>query len=108
MTTEVANNRLTGLDVRGLTVQEQVLGTSDYVAPEYIKGGEVDYRADIYGLGCVMFVALTAEVPYPQSGSAAKLYAHLSAETPSVRARRPEVPPRLDEIVRRAMAKEPS
>jgi serine/threonine protein kinase len=95
-------------DSAGLTVEEQLLESFDYVAPEYISGGAVDARVDIYGLGCVLYEALTAEVPYPRSGSAAKLYAHASVEPPSVGAQRPDVPERLDAVVTRALAKDPA
>jgi serine/threonine-protein kinase len=94
-------------DMTGLTVQEQVVEQFDYVAPEYIEGREIDARVDIYGLGCVLYEALTGEVPYPRSGGPAKMYAHLSAEPPSPRARRAEIPEALDQVVRRAMAKDP-
>jgi serine/threonine protein kinase len=94
-------------DSAGLTVEEHLLDSFDYVAPEYISGMEIDARVDIYGLGCVLYEALTAEVPYPRSGSAAKMYAHVSAEPPSVRAKRPEIPERLDAVVKRALAKDP-
>ena len=95
-------------DLTGLTVQEQLLESFDYLAPEYIEGADVDARVDIYGLGCVLYEALTGEVPYPEATPAAKMYAHRSADPPSARARRPEVPEALDAVVRRAMAKDPS
>ncbi|MFL5859260.1 MAG: serine/threonine-protein kinase [Solirubrobacteraceae bacterium] len=94
-------------DLTGLTVANQLLDTFDYVAPEYIEGLDVDYRADIYGLGCLLYEALTGEVPYPRAQPAAKLYAHVSSEPPSARAVRPEVSDQLDAVVRRAMAKRP-
>ena len=95
-------------DLTGLTVQEQLVESFDYLAPEYIEGADVDARVDIYGLGCVLYEALTAEVPYPAATPSAKMYAHRSADPPSVRARRSEVPEALDAVVRRAMAKDPS
>lgn len=95
-------------DLTGLTIQENLLDSFDYLAPEYIEGAEVDARVDIYGLGCVLYEALTGEVPYPAETPSAKMYAHRSADPPSVRARRPDVPEALDAVVRRAMAKEPS
>jgi serine/threonine protein kinase len=94
-------------DPTGLTVEKQLLGDFDYVAPEYIQGSRVDERVDIYGLGAVLYEALTGEVPYPRAGPAAKMYAHASAPAPSARERVPEVPEALDELVRRAMAKRP-
>ena len=80
----------------------------DYLAPEYVAGGKADARVDIYGLGCVLYEALTGEVPFPGPGAAAKMYAHASSDPPSLRARRPEVPERLDAVVRRALAKDPA
>jgi serine/threonine protein kinase len=94
-------------DPTGLTVEKHLLGDFDYVAPEYIQGNRVDERVDIYGLGCILYEALTGEVPYPRAGPAAKMYAHASAAPPSARERVPEVSEALDEVVRRAMAKRP-
>ncbi len=91
-------------DLSGLTVQEQLVGEFDFIAPEYIRGGEVDARVDIYGLGCVLYVALTGEVPFPRAGSAAKMYAHVASEPPSPRSLQDAVPERLDAVARRAMA----
>ncbi len=94
-------------DLTGLTMQESLLASFDYVAPEYIEGGEVDRRVDIYGLGCVLYEALTGEVPFPGTSPAAKMYAHLSADPPSARAVRPDIPEPLDKVIRKAMAKDP-
>jgi serine/threonine protein kinase len=95
-------------DLTGLTMQKHLLESFDYLAPEYIEGREVDARVDIYGLGCVLYEALTGEVPYPAATPAAKMYAHRSADPPSIRARRAEVPEQLDAVVRHAMAKNPA
>jgi hypothetical protein len=94
-------------DTAGLTVPNELLATVDYVAPEAISGGTVDHRADIYGLGLVLFEALVGEVPFPRKVEAAKVYAHLSVPPPSIHERRPEVPRALDAVVQRALAKEP-
>ena len=85
-----------------------MLGTIDYVAPEQIEGSEPDARGDIYGLACVLFETLTGEAPFAgEKGGMAKMWAHLNAESPSVRERRPDVPPALEDVIRRAMAKSP-
>ncbi|HEX8158950.1 MAG TPA: protein kinase [Solirubrobacteraceae bacterium] len=94
-------------DVTGLTAPNELVAALDYVAPELISGEDVDARIDIYGLGLVLFEALTGEVPFSRTGDAAKLYAHLVAEPPSVHQRRPEVPPELDRVIARALAKRP-
>jgi serine/threonine protein kinase len=92
----------------GLTGVNQMLGTVDYVAPEGIEGSEPDARGDVYSLGCVLFETLTGEPPFAgQKGGMAKMWAHVNAEPPSVRETRPDVPPALEDVIRRAMAKAP-
>jgi serine/threonine-protein kinase len=92
----------------GLTGVDQMLGTVDYVAPEQIEGSEPDARGDVYSLGCVLFEMLTGEPPFAgQAGGMAKMWAQVNAEVPSVRERRPDVPPALEDVMRRAMAKAP-
>jgi serine/threonine protein kinase len=92
----------------GLTGIDQMLGTVDYVAPEQIEGSEPDARGDIYSLGCVLFETLMGEAPFAdQKGGMAKMWAQINAEPPSVRERRPDVPPALEEVIGRAMAKTP-
>lgn len=92
----------------GLTAADRVLGTVDYVSPEQIEGSEPDARADIYALGCVLFEMLAGEPPFAgQKGGMAKMWAHVNAETPSVRERRNDVPPGLEDVIGRAMAKAP-
>jgi len=92
----------------GLTRGDRMLGTVDYVAPEQIEGNEPDARGDVYGLGCVLFEMLVGEPPFAeQKGGMAKMWAHVNAESPAVRERRPEVPPGLEEVIGRAMAKAP-
>jgi serine/threonine protein kinase len=92
----------------GLTGVDQMLGTVDYVAPEQIEGSEPDARGDVYSLGCVLFETLTGAPPFAdQKGGMAKMWAQVNAEVPSVRQARPDVPPALDEVIQRAMAKSP-
>ena len=92
----------------GLTGVDQMLGTVDYVAPEQIEGSEPDARGDVYALACVLYETLTGEAPFAgQKGGMAKMWAQLNAEPPPLRERRPDVPPALEEVVRRGMAKAP-
>ena len=91
----------------GLTASGEWVGTLDYVAPEQLRGGEVDGRADVYSLGCVLYQCLTGEVPFPRDNELAKLWAHLSDPPPAVSELVPAVPPALSALVGRAMAKDP-
>ena len=96
------------LDVKGgLTQTGTVMGTSDYIAPEQARGSRVDAQSDIYSLGVVLYELLTGEVPFPGDNFVAVAMRHINEPPPSVRERRPDVSPRLDAAIRRAMAKEP-
>ena len=84
-----------------------VLGTPDYMAPEQVRGdGDVDYRADLYALGCLMFRLLVGRPPY-LGDLADVMRAHVLAPVPSMRAIDPRLPAELDEIVMALLAKEP-
>jgi len=91
----------------GLTQTGRFVGTLDYVAPEQISGGQVDARADVYALGCLLFKLLTGEVPFPKDGEAARLYAHLNDPPPAPSLYAPALPMALDDVVIRAMSKVP-
>ncbi|MGI5125321.1 protein kinase domain-containing protein [Pseudonocardia sp. CA-107938] len=91
----------------GLTVTGTTVGTIDYMAPERIEHGECDHRVDVYALGCVLYEALTAAKPFPVSGAAAKMFAHIYTQPPRPSQSRPGIPPALDEVVAIAMAKDP-
>ena len=96
------------LDVdEALTQTGTVLGTGQYLSPEQANGGRGDERSDQYSLGVVMFELLTGEVPYSGGSLMAIAMKHVNDPVPSVRERRPEVPPRLDSVVACAMGKSP-
>ena len=91
----------------GLTRAGQFLGTPDYAAPEQISGQVVDGRADQYALACVAYAVLTGSVPYKREVPMAVLYAHLSAPPPRVTAVRTDLAEAVDDVIAKAMAKEP-
>jgi tRNA A-37 threonylcarbamoyl transferase component Bud32 len=85
-----------------------VMGTPIYMSPEQCDGKrEVDHRADIYALGVILFQMSTGRVPFSGEGFGEIMAQHLSRPAPAVRALVPEVPPALDAIVGRALAKDP-
>jgi len=88
---------------------EQVLGTVDYMAPELaLSPDQVDHRVDIYSLGCVLYYALLGSPPFPEGTLAERLLKHQVAIPPDPRARRPDIPQSLADIIHRALAKSPS
>ena len=91
----------------GMTKTGVVVGTIDYMAPEQMQGGPIDARVDIYSLGCVLWEALTAQVPYPRDSTVAKMYAHAHDDPPSLSEAAPGLPAALGQVVSRAMAKQP-
>jgi hypothetical protein len=91
----------------GLTQTGRFVGTLDYVAPEQISGGLLDARVDVYALGCLLFKLLTGGVPFPRDGEAARLYAHLNDPPPAPSLYVPEASMALDDVVIRAMSKQP-
>jgi serine/threonine protein kinase len=97
------------LDVKGgVTQTGTVLGTSDYIAPEQAQGRPVDEHTDVYSLGIVLYELLTGELPFTGDNFVAVAMRHINEPPPSVRAQRPDVPPRVDAAIQRALAKDPS
>jgi serine/threonine protein kinase len=91
----------------GLTGTGQLVGTLDYLAPEQIRGEAVDARADVYALGCVLYECVTGRAPFSGRSEAQILWGHVQ-ETPAPPSQlRPGVPPALDAVVGRALAKDP-
>jgi serine/threonine-protein kinase len=95
------------LSSSGLTSAGQFLGTPDYAAPEQISGAAVDGRADQYGLACVVYTILAGSVPFEREQPMAVLYSHLFHPPPRVTRVRPDLPAAVDEVLGRALAKEP-
>ncbi|MDX8152425.1 protein kinase [Patulibacter brassicae] len=87
-----------------LTRTGTLLGSIDYVAPEQVDGGDVDARADVYGLTATLVAALTGAPPYDGT-TARKLYAHVNAPPPALGEERPALGP-FDEVVAAGMAKD--
>jgi serine/threonine-protein kinase len=82
------------------------LGTADFVAPEQtLNSYRVDRRADVYGLGCTLFYLLTGQVPFPADTSKEKIKMHRQQAPPKIRDLRPEVPKKVELIVRKMMTK---
>jgi eukaryotic-like serine/threonine-protein kinase len=97
------------LDVKhGVTQTGTVLGTSDYIAPEQAQGQRVDEHTDVYSLGIVLYELLTGELPFTGDNFVAVAMKHINEDPPRVSSIRADVPPRVDEAVARALAKDPA
>ena len=91
----------------GLTAAGEWVGTLDYVAPEQLRGEQVDGRADVYALGCVLYELLTGQVPFVRDDDIAKLWAHISDPAPSPLVQAPDTPRPLAAVTERCMEKDP-
>ena len=96
-------SRPTSLAITGPTT-----GTLHYVAPEWFSGGAVDGRADVYSLACVLYECLTGAAPFKDKVDLpALLYAHFASTPVPASSIAEGVPPALDAVIARGMAKEP-
>jgi len=93
-----------------LDSDRQIVGTPYFMAPEQIRGEDVDARTDIYSFGALMFELLTGQHLYDAQSSVGVLTKHLTAEpdAPSNRTPKLGIPPQADHICRRALARDPS
>jgi tetratricopeptide (TPR) repeat protein len=82
-----------------------VAGTPYYMSPEQVRGEAVDHRADIYSLGCVLYALLTGKPPFH---SCDVFKAHLETPPPPLAPLRPDMPPEVDQLLGRCLAKDPA
>ncbi len=92
----------------GVTATGHFLGTIDYMAPEQIEGRQLDARADVYALGCVVFECLTGRPPFKLDNEVATIWAHIRERPPRPSGIRRDLPPAVDDVLERALAKSPS
>ena len=84
------------------------VGTAPYMAPELLLGATANARSDLYGLGVVMYEALTGALPFPGDRPATAIFARLNQPVRPARELRPEMSEALDAIVLRCLAREPA
>lgn len=97
--------RAGGPDMRSLTETGMLLGTPHYMAPEQLESHRVDERSDIYSLGVVLFEAVTGTVPFDGDTPFSVGRKHVQNEPPRPRERKPGIPPSLETIILRCLAK---
>jgi eukaryotic-like serine/threonine-protein kinase len=89
------------------TDRTEIVGTPYFMSPEQIRGDDVDARSDLYSLGALMYKVLTGDPPFTAKTAVGVLTKHLTAELPAPSTRLPMIDERVDEIVLRALAKDP-
>jgi serine/threonine-protein kinase len=91
-----------------LTSTGWITGTPAYMAPEIIQGRGADVRSDIYCVGITLYFAASAKLPFSDTTEVGLLAAHLNTEpTPLSLACEAPVPPLLEQVIQRCMAKKP-
>jgi eukaryotic-like serine/threonine-protein kinase len=90
-----------------ITQTAAVVGTAQYISPEQAQGQQVDFRSDLYSLGCCLYEMLTGTVPFTGATPVAIAYRHVRDEPTPPRMLNPDVPPALEAVCLKAMAKLP-
>ncbi len=100
-----------GAEARGenkITQAGVVMGTPSYMSPEQIEGfTEIDGRADLYSVGCILYEMLVGEPPFVSEMRGEIFKQHLMSAPPSIRVARPEVPANIEAAVHRVLSKSP-
>ncbi|NQU37651.1 MAG: Stk1 family PASTA domain-containing Ser/Thr kinase, partial [Actinobacteria bacterium] len=90
-----------------MTAASAVMGTAQYLSPEQARGEVVDARSDLYSTGCLLYELLTGRPPFQGDSPVSVAYQHVSEEPLPPSQVDPAVPPSLDPLVLKALAKDP-
>lgn len=90
-----------------LTLAGSFMGTAEYASPEQAGANEIDFRSDIYSLGIILYELLTNTVPFSGSNPFSVLSQHCHTPVPPIDVFRPGVPPEVERVVMKALAKKP-
>ena len=95
-------------DLGSFTEAGTVVGTAGYLAPEQARGERATPASDLYALAVVAFELLTGTRPFERDSSTAEAMAHVSAPIPPASSSNPELPPEVDDVLARGLAKDPA
>jgi serine/threonine protein kinase len=85
-----------------------LVGTPAYMSPEQVKGNHVDGRSDVYALGVVLYRLLTGQLPFSSNTTTGLINAHVDLPVPDIRLIKSNIPAVWQEVVAKAMAKDPA
>ncbi|MGW1909914.1 protein kinase domain-containing protein [Streptomyces sp. NPDC002076] len=90
-----------------ITGSGAAIGTPAYLSPEQINGAEIDHRADLYAMGCLLHELLAGQPPFRGESPFAVMHQHLFAAPEPVSRLRPQIPPAVEAVILRALSKDP-
>ncbi len=96
------------INLSGLTASGAIIGTPSYISPEQAMGRPGDERSDIYSLAIVFYQMITGDLPFDAETSMGIILKHISEPPPSPRALRPDLPEMVEQVLVRALAKDPA
>jgi HAMP domain-containing protein len=94
-------------DMKGMTSTGTIMGTPDYMSPEQAQGMATDQRTDVYSTGVVLFEMFTGRLPFTADSALVVLNKHIREAPPKPTGINPALPPKLEEVLLRALAKNP-
>ncbi len=97
-----------GANTSRITSSSATVGTAPYMPPEVISNCPMDHRGDVYSLGAVLYEMVVGRPPFRADQTAALIYSVLHDEVRPPSALRKEVDPRLDDVILRALARDPA
>ena len=105
---KIADFGIAKMNLAYMTLRGQVIGTPAYMSPEQLEGEAVDQRSDLFSLGAILYRMVTGYGPFQGNSTATVCFKVANRDPIRASALDPELPPELDAVIARAMAKEPS
>ena len=97
-----------GLSMTRLTEPGAIMGTPGYIAPEQLRGAEIDFRSDLFSFGVMVYELASGTHPFASSNVASTIARVLEADPPALTTRGFSCPPALTDVIHRCLQKEPS